>query len=153
STHRLTLFQALIDRRVLGLSLVYLTIVSASYGITFFLPLIVKSHGLSNIATGLVTAIPYTVGTVGMVLWAYSSDRRNERRWHYIVASFLAAGGLVIAGWGTAFVSLAAMSVAAIGIYGSKPPFWPLPSAFLSGTAAAGGIALVNAVGNLGGFI
>jgi ACS family tartrate transporter-like MFS transporter len=151
-THRLTLFEALTDKRVIGLSLVYLTIVSASYGITFFLPLIVKSHGLSNVATGLVTAIPYTIGTIGMVLWAYSSDRRHERRWHYIVAALLAAAGLIVAGWGSAFVSLAAMSVAAIGIYGSKPAFWPLPSAFLSGTAAAGGIALVNSIGNLGGF-
>lgn len=150
---RLTLFEALVDKRVIGLSLVYLTIVSASYGITFFLPLIVKGHGFSDLVTGLVTAIPYTVGTIGMVLWAYSSDRKDERRWHYIVASLLAAGGLVVAGWGGALVSLAAMSVAAIGIYGSKPAFWPLPTAFLSGTAAAGGIALVNSIGNLGGFI
>ena len=94
----MTLMKGLTDRRVLGLSLVYLTIVTATYGMTFFLPLIVKSHGLTNVATGLVTAIPYTVGAIGMVLWARSSDRRHERRWHFIVASVLAAAGLVVAG-------------------------------------------------------
>lgn len=150
----LTLFQALTDRRVVGLSMIYLTIVTATYGITFFLPLIVKAHGLSDMSTGLATAIPYTIGTIGMVLWAYSSDRRHERRWHFFVAALVAGIGLVAAGLSTSIVaSLAAMSVAAIGLYGSKPAFWPLPSTFLSGTAAAGGIAMVNSIGNLGGFV
>jgi len=150
----LTLFQALTDRRVVGLSMIYLTIVTATYGITFFLPLIVKAHGLSDMSTGLATAIPYTIGTIGMVLWAYSSDRRHERRWHFFVAALVAGIGLVAAGLSTGIVaSLAAMSVAAIGLYGSKPAFWPLPSTFLSGTAAAGGIAMVNSIGNLGGFV
>ncbi len=150
----LSLFQALTDRRVIGLSLIYLTSVTASYGIVFFLPLIVKSHGLSNVATGLVTAVPYTIGALGMLLWAYSSDRRHERRWHYIIASLLAATGLFLAGSvASPYLALAAMSMATIGIYGSRPAFWPLPSTFLSGTAAAGGIALVNSIGNLGGFV
>ena len=149
----LTLFQALTDRRVVGLSMIYLTIVTATYGITFFLPLIIKAHGLTDLSTGLATAIPYTIGTVGMVLWAYSSDRRHERRWHFFVAAVVATIGLVAAGLSTGLVtSLAAMSVAAVGLYGSKPAFWPLPSTFLSGTAAAGGIAMVNSIGNLGGF-
>ena len=150
----LSLFQALTDRRVIGLSLIYLTSVTASYGIVFFLPLIVKTHGLSNVATGLVTAVPYTIGALGMLLWAYSSDRRHERRWHYIIASLLAAAGLFLAGSvASPYLALAAMSMATIGIYGSRPAFWPLPSTFLSGTAAAGGIALVNSIGNLGGFV
>jgi MFS transporter, ACS family, tartrate transporter len=153
--HRhLTLYQALTDRRVVSLSLIYLTIVSATYGITFFLPLIVNLHGLSTVNTGLVTAIPYAVGTIGMVLWAWSSDRNHERRWHFAVACGLAAAGLVGAALWSHNLSfaIASMSVAAIGLYGSKPAFWPMPSAFLSGTAAAGGIALVNSIGNLGGF-
>jgi ACS family tartrate transporter-like MFS transporter len=150
----LTLFQALTDGRVVGMSMIYLTIVTATYGITFFLPLIVKSHGLSDMSTGLATAIPYTIGTIGMVWWASSSDRRHERRWHFVVAALVAGIGLVAAGLSTRLVaSLAAMSVAGIGLYGSKPAFWPLPSAFLSGTAAAGGIAMVNSIGNLGGFV
>jgi ACS family tartrate transporter-like MFS transporter len=153
-TRKQTLFQALTDRRVLGLSMIYLTIVTATYGITFFLPLIVKGHGLSDLATGLATAIPYTIGTIGMVLWAASSDRRHERRWHFFVASVVASIGLIAAGLSTGLVAaLAAMSVATIGLYGSKPAFWPLPSTFLSGTAAAGGIAMVNSIGNLGGFL
>src|SRR5262245_24549546 len=146
---RTSLLQTLTDSRVIALSFVYLTIVIPAYGITFFLPLIVKSHGLSNVATGLVTAVPYTIGTIGMLLWAWSSDRRHERRWHFIVACILAAGGLAIAGAGSALIALAGMSIAAIGIYGSKPAFWPLPSQFLTGAVAASGIAMVNAIGNL----
>jgi ACS family tartrate transporter-like MFS transporter len=150
----MTLREALTDARVVWLSAVYLAIVSASYGVTFFLPLMVKSHGLSNVATGLVTAIPYSVGTAGMIAWAYSSDRSGERRWHFIVASLVAAAGLLLAGSPVRPpVALAAMSLAAVGIYGSKPAFWPLPSTFLTGKAAAGGIALVNSIGNLGGFL
>jgi ACS family tartrate transporter-like MFS transporter len=155
SRHHLTLGQALTDTRVMTLSLIYLTIVSATYGITFFLPLIVNAHGLSSINTGLVTAIPYTIGTIGMIAWAWSSDRLHERRWHFVIASIVAAAGLLAAAaWSANFVvAIAAMSVAAIGLYGSKPAFWPMPSMFLSGTAAAGGIALVNSIGNLGGFV
>jgi ACS family tartrate transporter-like MFS transporter len=121
------------DRRVLALSAIYLTIVTATYGITFFLLQIVKGIGLSNVMTGLVTAIPYTVGTIGMLLWGASSDRRDERRWHFCVACLLATGGLVGAGlFGSSFLALAFMSVATIGLYGSKPAFW---------------------IGNLGGYI
>ena len=152
---RLTLKQTLTDSRVIYLSLIYLTIVTATYGITFFLPLIVKSHqdSLSNVSVGLITAIPYVVGTIGMILWAQSSDRRKERRWHFITACVLAAVGLVGAGMTTNLIwAIVAMSIAAIGLYGSKPAFWPMPSTFLSGTAAAAGIALVNSIGNLGGF-
>ena len=109
----MTLWKGLTDRRVLGLSLVYLTIVTATYGITFFLPLIVKSYGLSNVTTGLITAVPYTVGALGMILWARSSDRHRERRWHFIAASVLAAAGLVVAGAASQpLVALLAMSVA-----------------------------------------
>jgi MFS transporter, ACS family, tartrate transporter len=151
---RLTLAEALTDKRVLSLSFIYFAIVTATYGITFFLPLIVKAYGLSNSATGLVTAIPYTVGLIAMVLWARSSDRRHERKWHYIGASAVGAVFLALAAAAAQpIVALTAMSVAAAGIYASKPAFWPLPSQFLSGTAAAGGIALVNAIGNLGGFV
>ena len=155
SAHRhLTLYEALTDRRVVSLSLIYLTIVSATYGITFFLPLIVSLHGLSLVNIGFVTAVPYVIGTIGMVIWAWSSDRRHERRWHFTLAAVVAAVGLLAAAaWSrNLYLAIAAMSLAAIGLYGSKPSFWPMPSTFLSGTAAAGGIALVNSIGNLGGF-
>src|ERR1700719_3160998 len=149
-----TLWRGLTDPRVLVLSIIYLTAVTGTYGITFFMPLMLKSLGLSDFGTGLVTAIPYTIGTVGMVLWSISSDRTGERRLHFAAAYYLAAIGLIGAGFfnGT-WWAVIAMSVAAIGIYGAKPAFWPLPSTFLHGTAAAGGIALINAIGNLGGFV
>jgi ACS family tartrate transporter-like MFS transporter len=154
SAGHLSLGRALMDRRVLTLSAIYLTIVTATYGITFFLPQIVKGIGLSNAMTGVATAIPYTIGTIGMLIWGASSDRHDERRWHFCVACLLAAVCLVGAGLlGSSFAALAVMSVATIGIYGSKPAFWPMPSAFLTGTAAAGGIALVNSIGNLGGYV
>ncbi|MBV8402408.1 MAG: MFS transporter, partial [Acetobacteraceae bacterium] len=150
----LTIAQTLTDRRVLVLSAIYLTIVAATYGITFFLPQIIRSPGLSNIATGLITAVPYVIGTLGMMLWGWSSDRHLERRWHYIGACALAGAGLAAAGWlETPQAALVALSGAAIGLYGAIPVFWPLPSMFLSGEAAATGLAMINSVGNLGGFL
>jgi ACS family tartrate transporter-like MFS transporter len=150
----LTLWQALTEPRVLALSAIYFTIVTATYGITFFMPLIIKALGQSDFVTGLVTAIPYAIGTVGMILWSFSSDRRNERRMHFAVACVVATIGLIGAGmFNGTWLAVGAMSVAAVGLYGSKPAFWPLPSTFLSGTAAAGGIALINSIGNLGGFV
>jgi MFS transporter, ACS family, tartrate transporter len=154
TTGRLSLLQSLTDRRVLVLSMIYMASVTASYGIVFFLPQIVKGLGLSNLMTGFVTAIPYVIGVAGLLLWGYSSDRRNERRWHLIAAMILAAAGLAGAAWlSNSFWAVAAMSIATIGIYGSRPSFWPLPSLFLTGAAAAAGIALINSIGNLGGYI
>jgi chloride channel protein, CIC family len=150
----LTWWQTLRDRRVLALSFLYLTIVTATYGITFFLPLLIKSFGLSSVATGLTASIPYLVGTLGMVLWGYSSDRFLERKWHYVSACVLAAAGLFADGtFHSSTIAVIALSVAAIGLYGAKPVFWPLPSIFLSGEAAAAGLAVINSMGNLGGFI
>jgi ACS family tartrate transporter-like MFS transporter len=149
-----TLRQALTDRRVLALASIYFCIGTATYGITFFLPPILKSLKLTDWETGLATALPYVVGTVGMVAWSWSSDRRDERRWHFVIAGLVAMIGLVAAGpmLGSLW-ALTAMSVAAIGLYGTKPAFWAMPGEFLSGPAAAGGIALINAIGNLGGFV
>jgi ACS family tartrate transporter-like MFS transporter len=148
------LSQALKDKRVLALALIYFTIVTATYGITFFLPQIVKGLGGSDMRTGLLTAAPYVLGTIGMLVWSQSSDRTKERKWHFIVACLLGAAGLAAAGaLGSTYGALVAIAIATVGIYGSKPSFWPMPSEFLTGTAAAGGIALVNCIGNLGGFI
>jgi len=154
SVRQLSLWQALADRRVFALSMMYLMSVTANYGVVFFMPQIVKGMNLSNQMTGLVTAVPYVIGTVGLLAWGYSSDRFNERRWHLIVASILCAGGLVCAGlFGSSYWALAGMAAATTGIYGSRAAFWPMPSMFLTGTAAAGAIALINATGNLGGYV
>jgi MFS transporter, ACS family, tartrate transporter len=150
---RLTLGKALMDSRVVALSTIYFLSVTAGYGTTFFLPQIVKGLGLSNFMTGLASAIPYLIGMIALLLWGWSSDRRGERRWHLIAASVTAAVGFSLAGVaGNSFWSLPAICLAVIGIYGTRPTFWPLPSIFLSGTAAAGGIALINSIGNLGGY-
>jgi ACS family tartrate transporter-like MFS transporter len=154
SVRSLSLWQALADRRVFALSMIYFMSVTANYGIVFFMPQIVKGMSLSNQMTGFVTAIPYIVGTVGLLLWGYSSDRFHERRWHLIVASILAAVGLAGAGWfASSYWALVGMAIATTGIYGSRAAFWPMPSTFLTGTAAAGAIALINATGNLGGYV
>ncbi|KQS61586.1 hypothetical protein ASG32_12760 [Methylobacterium sp. Leaf361] len=149
-----TLGQVLTDRRVLALGAMYFSIGTATYGITFFLPPILKSLHLTDWETGVATAVPYGVGTLGMIAWSWSSDRRDERRWHFAIAALVAALGLVVSGpmLGSLW-ALAAMSVATIGLYGSKPAFWAMPGEFLAGPAAAGGIALINAIGNLGGFV
>jgi MFS transporter, ACS family, tartrate transporter len=149
-----SLFEALADRRVLALSAIYFMGVTANYGIVFFMPQIVKGMGLTNQMTGFVSAVPYIIGTVGLIAWGWSSDRTHERHWHLIAASVLAAAGLVVAGWfGSSFLALIGMSLATVGIYGSRASFWPMPSQFLTGSAAAGAIALINATGNLGGYV
>jgi ACS family tartrate transporter-like MFS transporter len=154
SAGRLTLARALADPRVAALSAIYLMSVTANYGIVFFMPQIIKGIGLTNMMTGVVSSIPYIIGTIGLIAWGWSSDRNKERRWHLIVASTVGALGLAFAAWsGASYWALVGMSAATVGIYGSRAAFWPMPSMFLTGTAAAGAIALINATGNLGGYI
>ncbi len=149
----MTLWRALADPRVLALSAIYLMSVTANYGIVFFMPQIIKGIGLTNMMTGVMSSIPYIIGTIGLIAWGWSSDRNKERRWHLIVASTVGAFGLAFAAWsGASYWALLGMSAATVGIYGSRAAFWPMPSLFLTGTAAAGAIALINATGNLGGY-
>jgi MFS transporter, ACS family, tartrate transporter len=154
SVKRLSMMQALIDPRVLVLSAIYFTGVTGSYGLVFFMPQIVKSLGLSNLMTGFVTSIPYVFGTIGLIAWGYSSDKRKERRWHLISSTGLAAIGFTLAAlFSHSYWAVAGMAIAAVGIYGSRPSFWPMPSLFLTGGAAAVGMALINSIGNLGGYL
>jgi ACS family tartrate transporter-like MFS transporter len=150
---QLGLWRALADPRTLVLALIYFTLTISSYGIVFFLPQIVKHFGFDNLKTGLLTALPYVLGTIGMVLLGYSSDRRKERRGHLIVAALAASGGLLGVGlFSNPYWAMAGMALATVGLWGSRPVFWPLPSAFLLGSSAAGAIGFINGVGNLGGF-
>ncbi|HVH81801.1 MAG TPA: MFS transporter [Stellaceae bacterium] len=149
-----TLWQALFDPKVLLLSLNYLGIVTASLGMLFFIPQIIKSLGnFSNMTVGWLTMIPYICGGMSMVTWGYFSDRVGERRWNLLAACVVSTAGLIIAGMtmGT-WWALVGMSIAAVGFYGSKGPFWAMPPMFLTGMAAAGAIAWINSLGNLGGF-
>jgi MFS transporter, ACS family, tartrate transporter len=151
---RLTLSKALMDPRVFSLSIIWMLTVTAGYGTSFFMPQIVKGLGLSNLMTGIASAVPFLVGMIALLIWGWSSDRSRERRWHLIIASSIGSVGFVAAGMlGSSYWSLAAMSLALAGIFGVRPTFWPLPSIFLSGTAAAGAIALINSIGNIGGYV
>jgi ACS family tartrate transporter-like MFS transporter len=148
-----SVMEALVNPRVIGLSLVYFGAVATNYGLSFFLPQIVKGFGLNTFLTTLVSATPYAVGLVGMVWWGRRSDRVVERRFHTAFPLFVAAAGIAIS---TALddptLKMIALCVAGFGIFACLPVFWTLPTAFLSGAAAACGIAVINSIGNLAGF-
>jgi D-galactonate transporter len=141
--------------RVWLCAIIYFCIVSGNATIAFWTPSIIKELGVQgNFHIGLVSAIPFILGTIAMVLNGIHSDRSGERRMHSVLASLAAAVGLMATGYllGSPIMALYALSFAAIGILAAFPVFWSLPAAFLTGTAAAGGIALINSVGNLAGF-
>ncbi|SIO67506.1 Major Facilitator Superfamily protein [Bradyrhizobium erythrophlei] len=117
-------------------------------------PQIIKEFGLSSLQVGFLNAPPGVVAIVAMVLWARHSDRSGERTWHVVSACMLASLGLVLAGFaGTVLAVLLALTLFNIGISSAKPPLWSMPTMFLSGSAAAAGIATINSIGNLGGFV
>ena len=150
--------QSILNPRVIALGLVYMGLVTPLYGLTFFLPQIVKAFGgpggLGNIQVGFITAIPYAFGAVTMVLWSRHSDKTSERVWHTIIPALAIVVGLVSAAFVTdPSVKIACLCIGAFGFFASLPVFWTFPTALLSGTAAAAGIAVVNSIGNLGGYL
>ena len=151
-----TLRAALGTLRLWIIALPYFCIVIAFYGITFFLPQIVQSmSSLSSATIVLLTAIPYVSATIGLVVVGSRSDRMRERRWHVAGPCLIGAAGFVLTVLtpATPAIALTTLSIAAFGIWGTLGPFWAIPTALLRGTAAAGGIALVNSIGNVGGFV
>ncbi|WP_211656693.1 MFS transporter [Magnetospirillum fulvum] len=150
------LADAFTSGKVYALCLVYATLTIGLYGITFWLPTIVHSFGVqSYLDVGLVSAIPYGVATVGMILISRHSDRSGERRLHFVCTVTAGAAGLILSGLfaDSPLLATAFLSIGALGVIGALPLFWPIPTAFLTGTAAAAGIGFINAVGNLGGYI
>ncbi len=148
------LWPALRDLRVLGLSAALFGIQSTLFGIGLWLPQIVQSLGFSNFATGFVVVPAYLLSMIAMVLWGRSSDKHGERIRHVALAALLAAAGLLAAALTTSYVIvLIGLGVAVIGIESTLGPAWSLPSTFLEKEAAAGGIALINSLGSLGGFV
>ena len=148
-----TLREALKHPRVLLFGLVYFGTAAAGYGLGFWLPTIVKEFGVSDLQTGLITAIPYAVGVAAVVIWPLLSDRMQERKWNTALAFLVAAAGLALSTYFPDPVhKMTMLCIAAVGMFAIAPLFWTLPTAFLSGTAAAGGIALINSIGNLAGF-
>jgi ACS family tartrate transporter-like MFS transporter len=138
------------------LTLAYVGQNGSAYGLVFFLPLIVKGLGVSTDWIGLVSALPYLCAFVAMIYWGYHSDLHGERTWHVAGAALVAAAGLavcVLVGAGHPVVTMIALCVAMMGQQSLIPTFWSLPSAMLTGVAAAGGLAMINAVGNLGGWL
>jgi ACS family tartrate transporter-like MFS transporter len=141
--------------RVWRNGVVYFCILVGLYGFSFWLPQIIASLGeMSNLQVGLFTMIPYTLACIGLVLWGRHSDATEERSWHVALPSLLGAAALMVSGWSSApLIGFVALCLAAVGIYSGLPAFWALASRGLQGVAAAGAIALVNSIGNLGGFL
>jgi ACS family tartrate transporter-like MFS transporter len=141
--------------RIWLLCFIYFLLTVGIYGYEMWLPSIIKEFsGLSYSIVGLINAVPYVIAMVFMVWTGYHSDRTGERRWHVAVAAFSAALGFGLSAWlQNPYVGMAALMMALIGLKSAMAPFWALSTTFLSGTAAAGGIALINSVGNLGGFV
>ena len=154
SVHRFALGEALQNSRVWWLTLVYFGQNVSNYGLLIFLPQIIKAFGVGYGMTGLLSALPFVFAAVAMIVWGWHSDSTGERTWHVAGACFLAAAGLAACMLlqGRPALMMVALIVAAMGQQSIAPTFWSLPTAMLSGTAAAGGIALINSVGNLGGF-
>jgi MFS family permease len=144
------------DRRVWLMSWIFFCCAMGQYALTFWMPTLIKTAGIQSVLNiGLVTAVPYVATAVTMVLVGASADRHRERRWHLAAPMVIGAAGLilsVLAGTQTV-MAVFFLSVAAAGIITSAPLFWSLPTAFLSGAAAAAGIAAINSVGNLAGFV
>jgi MFS family permease len=142
--------------KVWVLCAIYFTLMIGLYGIAFWLPTIVKAFGIKGyLGVGLITAIPYGVAVIGMIILSHHSDKTGERRLHYVFNVTCGAIGLILSGVYASQPVLAIifLSIGTLGVIGSMPLFWPLPSAFLAGTAAAAGIGIVNSVGNLGGYV
>jgi sugar phosphate permease len=152
--HDISVLQALGNRQVLALSAVYFGLVSTNYGTAFWLPQIIKAFGgLSNFQIGVITAIPYAIGMVGMVLWGRRSDNKLERKGHAAIALACAALGIGLSALiDDPVAKMVVISIGIFGVFAVLPVFWTLPTAFLSGAAAAAGIAVINSIGNLAGF-
>ena len=152
----LPIFQTLTSGRVWLMGLIYFSFVMGLYGISFWLPTIIKATGVKDVLDiSLLTAIPYGFAVVAMVLVGRSADRHQERRWHVAIPGLLGALGLVLSVmWrGDTVLAMAALTLATMGIMCTLPLFWSLPTSFLVGAGAAAGIALINSLGNLAGFV
>jgi len=146
--------QALTKPRVLVLGLLYFCIVIGLYGISFWMPQVLQTYGLSPLEIGFATAIPFFFAAIAMVLWGAHSDRTGERIWHVALPLFI--GGAAFA-WSATTLPLAlilvALTLATAGTYAAIGTFWSLPTSILAGTGAAAGLALINSIGNTGGLV
>ncbi len=149
-----SVWKSLIDIRVLALGGIHFAQAGVSVGMAVFVTLIVKQLGGSNMHTGWLTAVPFIFGTLGILIWGGISDRMNERKWNLTASLTCMAIGMAIAAYfnGT-YMAIAGLSIAMIGLYASNAHLFPIPSMFLTGAAAASGIAWVNSLGILAGGV
>ena len=146
---------ALTNRRTWLLAIVYFTIPVTLYGIGFFLPQMLKTaSGASNFVVGLLSAVPYAAGAIAMVIVGHHSDRTRERRWHVLAPALVGAGGLALAAGSTGITwTVVTLSIAMLGLASMFGPFWALATSTMGGVGAAASIALINSLGNTGGFV
>jgi ACS family tartrate transporter-like MFS transporter len=152
----LSVFKTMTNPKVLYLSFVYFVYQCGSLGIGYWMPQIIKSfsESLTHTQIGLIAMLPYIVATAAMIVWSRSSDKRNERKLHSAIPLLIAALGMVGAGvLQNPYLAMAMICVALSGLYSFKSPFWALPTLFLDRTTAAVSIAVINSIGNLGGFV
>jgi ACS family tartrate transporter-like MFS transporter len=150
----LTLMRAIASPMLLTLILGYLLIGFGVYSKNFFLPLMIKDMGFTDQTVGYLSSLPNLAGCIGMIIMSRNSDRAGERVWHVAGPCLIASLGLLCAGLtlgSNPLLAMTAFCVAGFGISSSLPPFWNLPTAYLGPTAAAGGIAIINSVGNISG--
>ena len=156
AVHSYSILQAFRHREVVLLTLAYFFMVTAVYGFNFWLPTILKKvSGSSNLIVTLISALPYCVALVAILFVGWSSDRTKERRWHTALSMMVASIGLLLSvvARDQTVLAILMFCVAGAGMYSYLPGFWALPTSFLTGTAAAASIGLINSIGNLGGFV
>ncbi len=154
---KVSFLRSLAGIRTLALSFIYYSKSVAIYVLAFFTPTIVAGLGdrLSNTSVGVITAIPYAAAAIFMVWWARHSDRTGERRWHVGIPLLVASAGLIsmVFVQNSLVFSVVLLVVITVAVYATYGPFWALPSLFLTGSAAAVGLASINSLANLGGFV
>jgi ACS family tartrate transporter-like MFS transporter len=147
-------WRALRDPRVILLGFAYFGVVVSLYGLSFWLPQIIDAFGYNVLISSLLTAIPYACGGLAMILWGRNSDQRGERVWHTAIAAIVASLGLAASAFSSSpIAAMLVLSIAATGTLASLPTFWSLSTACLNKADAAIGIAVINSIGNLAGFV
>lgn len=147
-------FEALTNGRVMLLSLLFFMVATGMYGAVFWVPQIVKSFGVSNLAVGFITAIPFLLSVIAMVWWSRHADQHGEMIWHVAIPTVVSAIGFTMAGlWiGEPVIAMLGLSAGCVGMYSTAPVFWTLATSFLTGRAVAGAVALITSLGNLSGI-
>ena len=152
--HGMSVWETMKNPKVLALGIAGYGIANQIYGMTYFLPQIVKQFGLTNMQTGFVSMIPFGIGAIGMIWYGKRSDRVLERRSHTVVTFLIAAVGLMAVGLSAnPYWRMVCLCFASFGVFAVLPVFWSMPTAFLSGAAAAAGVAYINSIANIAGFV